>query len=60
MKKEEEQNKAQAPKTRTITLPDGTTREVTEEDMQRFRNRRGQGGSQPSGSGGGSADRQVQ
>lgn len=62
MKKEEEALKAQAPKTTTITLPDGTTREVTEEQMQRFRERRAggqgrQGGGTP---GGANTDRQVQ
>ena len=31
------------PKTRTITMPDGTTREVTEEQMRRFQQRRGGG-----------------
>ena len=30
-------------KSRTITLPDGTTREVTEEQMKRFQQRRGSG-----------------
>jgi hypothetical protein len=62
MKKEEAQE-AQAPKTMTITLPDGTTREVTEEQMQRFRQRGGgQGGPRPGGAQGGGAtpDRQVQ
>jgi multidrug efflux pump subunit AcrA (membrane-fusion protein) len=39
MKKEEEEESK--PKTRTITLPDGTTREVTEEQMQKMRQRRG-------------------
>ena len=60
MQKEEE--KVQAPKTRTITLPDGTTREVSEEDMQRFRGRRGQGGGSQQGgeATGGNSDRQVQ
>ena len=50
MKKEEDNAQAQAPKTRTITLPDGTTREITEEDMKKFRQRRGgNGGRRPSG-----------
>jgi multidrug efflux pump subunit AcrA (membrane-fusion protein) len=49
MKKEEEPA-AQAPKTRTITLPDGTTREVSEEDMKRLGQRRGgSGGQRPAG-----------
>jgi hypothetical protein len=51
MKKETE-GQAMAPKTTTITLPDGTTREVTEEQMQRMRERRaggGNGGGRPSG-----------
>lgn len=39
-----------APKTHTITLPDGTTKEVTEEQMQKFRQRRGGGKGTPSGS----------
>ncbi len=57
--KEEEQKQVRAPKTRTITLPDGTTREVSEEDMQQFRQRRGQGGGSPQG-GSENSDRQVQ
>lgn len=48
--KKEEQPSAEAPKTRTITLPDGTTREVTEEDMKRFGQRGGgNGGQRPAG-----------
>lgn len=43
-KKEEQERK---PKTRTITLPDGTTREVTEEQMQKMRQRRGGGQGRP-------------
>ena len=43
-KKEEQESK---PKTRTITLPDGTTREVTEEQMQKMRQRRGGGQGRP-------------
>lgn len=53
MKNENDGGQAQAPKTTTITLPDGTTREVTEEQMQRMRERRaggGNGGGRPSGS----------
>jgi HlyD family secretion protein len=52
MRKENE-GQALAPKTTTITLPDGTTREVTEEQMQRMRERRaggGNGGGRPAGS----------
>jgi HlyD family secretion protein len=49
MKKDEEPA-VEAPKTRTITLPDGTTREVSEEDMKRFGQRRGgNGGQRPAG-----------
>jgi HlyD family secretion protein len=51
MRKENE-GQALAPKTTTITLPDGTTREVTEEQMQRMRERRaggGNGGGRPAG-----------
>jgi HlyD family secretion protein len=44
--KDEEELLASKPKTRTITLPDGSTREVTEEQMQKMKQRRG-------GSGGG-------
>jgi multidrug resistance efflux pump len=40
---QKEEPEAAKPKTRTITLPDGTTREVTEEQMQRFQQRRGGG-----------------
>jgi multidrug efflux pump subunit AcrA (membrane-fusion protein) len=48
--KNEEEPAAQAPKTRTITLPDGTTREVSEEDMKRFgQGRGGNGGQRPAG-----------
>ena len=39
--KKEEQLEVSVPKTKTITLPDGTTREVSEEDMKKFRERRG-------------------
>ena len=42
----EEELQDSKPKTRTITLPDGSTREVTEEQMQKMKQRRG-------GSGGG-------
>jgi HlyD family secretion protein len=42
----EEELQESKPKTRTITLPDGSTREVTEEQMQKMKQRRG-------GSGGG-------
>jgi multidrug resistance efflux pump len=59
MQKEEENAQVETPKTRTITLPDGTTREVSEEDMKRFRERGGRGGSQ-GGNGGDNSDRQVQ
>jgi multidrug efflux pump subunit AcrA (membrane-fusion protein) len=45
----------QKSKTTTITLPDGTTKEVTEEQMQKFRQRRG--GQKP---GGGQGDRKAQ
>lgn len=51
MKKEEDNTQAEAPKTRTITLPDGTTREISEEDMKKFRQRSGNGGNRPSGQG---------
>ena len=51
MKKEEELL-ASKPKTRTITLPDGTTREVTEEQMQKFGQRSG-GQRRPGGGQGG-------
>jgi HlyD family secretion protein len=44
--KKEEAPAEQTAKTKTITLPDGTTREVSEEDMKRFRNRRGGSGGQ--------------
>lgn len=40
----EEDLQASKPKTRTITLPDGTTREVTEEQMKKFSQRRGRQG----------------
>ncbi len=61
VQKKEETSQPNMPATRTITLPDGTTREVTEEDMQRFRERMGRGGSRPGGNGGGGGtDRQVQ
>ncbi len=42
--KKEEDLQASKPKTRTITLPDGTTREVTEEQMKKFSQRRGRQG----------------
>ncbi|MCG8309695.1 MAG: HlyD family efflux transporter periplasmic adaptor subunit [Cytophagales bacterium] len=48
MKKEDELQ-ASAPRTRTITLPDGTTREVTEEQMRKFKQRRGSGQKRPGG-----------
>ncbi len=54
-KKEEQESK---PKTRTITLPDGTTREVTEEQMQKMRQRRG--GQRGGGKGGANATKKVQ
>jgi HlyD family secretion protein len=44
--KKEEAPAEQIAKTKTITLRDGTTREVSEEDMKRFRNRRGGSGGQ--------------
>lgn len=45
--KKDEELQASKPKTRTITLPDGTTKEVTEEQMKKFGQRRGgQGGGQ--------------
>ena len=46
--KKEEDLQASKPKTKTITLPDGTTREVTEEQMKNFRQRRG-GQGRPAG-----------
>ena len=49
MLKEEKQETK--PKTRTITLPDGTTREVTEEQMKNFGQRGGE--RRPGGGGGG-------
>lgn len=52
MRKDNDGAQALAPKTTTITLPDGTTREVTEEQMQRMRERRaggGNGGGRPAG-----------
>lgn len=51
MKKEEQNEQARAPKTTTITMPDGSTREVTEEQMQQFRQRRnsGNGAARPGG-----------
>ena len=55
MKKEEVEEK---PKTRTITLPDGTTREVTEEQMKKMRQRRGGGQGRPAGVQGGGAGSQ--
>jgi HlyD family secretion protein len=45
MKKEEEAQ-AEEPKTRTITLPDGTTREISEDDMKRFQQQRSRSGGQ--------------
>lgn len=42
--KKEEDLQASKPKTRTMTLPDGTTREVTEEEMKKFSQRRGRQG----------------
>ena len=49
----EEKQPEQTAKTMTITLPDGTTREVTEEQMQRFRDRRQGGQGRPGGAQGG-------
>ena len=51
-KKEEEVLEAAIPKTQTITLPDGTTKEVTEEDMKKF-GQRGAGQGRPAGNQGG-------
>ena len=58
MKKEE--SVEQKAKTSTITLPDGTTREVTEDQMKKFQQRRG--GQRPGGGqgGGGNSNRSVQ
>ncbi len=47
--KNEEQDQPQEPKTMTITLPDGTTREVTPEQMERMRERMGSGQGRPGG-----------
>jgi len=55
--KKEETQVVEAPKTTTITLPDGTTREVTPEQMQRFKDRQGQGGQARQGGAGGNANR---
>lgn len=55
--KKEETPQAEAPKTMTITMPDGTTREVTPEQMQRFKDRQGQGGQARQGNAGGNANR---
>lgn len=44
--KKEEDLEASKPKTQTITMPDGTTREVTEEQMKRMKQRRGGSGGQ--------------
>lgn len=45
--KKDEELQESKPKTKTITLPDGTTREVTEEQMKKFgQRRRGNGGGQ--------------
>lgn len=46
----EEDLQASKPKTKTITLPDGTTREVTEEQMKKFSQRRGRQGGGGQGS----------
>lgn len=47
--KKEKEEQASKPKTTTITLPDGTTKEVTEEQMKKFgQGRGGQGGGRPS------------
>jgi len=50
-KKKTETQPVEAPKTMSITLPDGTTREVTPEQMQRFKDRQGQGGQARQGGG---------
>ncbi len=55
--RKEETQQAEAPKTMKITLPDGTTREVTPEQMQRFKDRQGQGGQARQGGAGGNANR---
>jgi len=57
MKKEE--TSEQKPKTKTITLPDGTTREVTEEQLKKYRQRRG-GQRSGRGQGGEKSKRSVQ
>jgi HlyD family secretion protein len=57
MKKEEE-SQAINPNTKTITLPDGTTREVTEEQMKKFRQRRGGQGKPAAGQGGQGGNKQ--
>ena len=54
--KEEDESAESKPKTKTITLPDGTTREVTEEQMKKFQQR---GGGQRR-QGGGAAAKKVQ
>ena len=58
MEKEKEQEVK--PKTRTITLPDGTTREVTEEQMKQFRQRRGGQGRPAGAQGKGGSQTKVQ
>jgi len=55
--KKEEAQQAKAPETMTITLPDGTTREVTPEQMQRFKDRQGQGGQARQSEAGGNTNR---
>jgi multidrug resistance efflux pump len=55
--KKEETQVAEAPETMTITLPDGTTRELTPEQMQRFKDRQSQGGQARQGGAGGNANR---
>lgn len=56
----DEETQASKPKTKTITLPDGTTREVTEEQMKNFRQRGGGQGRPAGGQGGGASARRVQ
>lgn len=48
------------PKTRTITLPDGSTREVSDEQFQRMQQRRGQRGSGGGQRGGAGATPNIQ
>ena len=58
--KKEEESQASKPKTRTITLPDGTTREVTDEQMKKGRQRGGGQGRPSGGQAGGESAKSVQ